>query len=130
MATLSHIDWSKPLTIDPMQRDLDAPIMRGVSGVETLTLEHEDVARFLDWASSSSWCHWFESDLQGLAERNGHALLTTCIPLVIFRYEFCSGGRLMQDAGTRVLMERLIAATREWRAVGVDTVAVSGFHLS
>jgi hypothetical protein len=49
---------------------------------------------------------------------------------VTFRYEFCSGGRLIQDNKTAVLMARLVAATRGWRAAGVDVVAVSGYKLN
>lgn len=129
MTSLSQISWCKPLTVDPMQRDLDAPIMRCLADVAPLTIDGEDVGRFLDWVERSSHRSAVEGDLQGLTEREGQPLLTACLPLVAFRYELCAGGRHLQDSDTSALMDRLVAATREWRASGVDTVAISGYRL-
>lgn len=130
MAFLSQLSRVQPLTIDPMQRDLDQPIMRCLDDVEPLSINGEDVGRFLDWVEQSSHRGVVEGDLQELAERDAQPLLTACLPLVTFRYELCSGGRHMQNEDTSALMERLVAATREWRAAGVDTVAVSGYRLA
>lgn len=127
MATLKQIDVSLSLMLCPCQHDLDGPITRFVESVEPIILDGEDVTLFLAWAQQDGWRGQFEADLQSIANDSlGRKLLTTWMPLVTFRESFCAGGRQMQDPSTQALMERLRAATREWRTAGVDTVDVSG----
>lgn len=127
MARLEDIDQSLPVDLYPYQRDLDAPIMRIVESVEPIILEGDDVVSFMAWATHTSWRTKFEEDMQSVAnDAEGRKLLTTWLPLVTFREEFCCGGRHMQDQSMETLMERLRAATRSWREAGVDTVDISG----
>jgi hypothetical protein len=127
MAQLEQIDQTLPLNITPFQRDLDAPIMRHVDSLERIVLEGDDVAHFLVWAQHPSWRSQFEGDLQSVTnDTQGRKLLTTWLPLVTFREQFCCGGRLMQDPAMEALMDRLRVTTRDWRAAGVDTVDISG----
>ncbi len=98
-----------------------------INGIAPIVLEGTDVALFMAWAIQPPWRAAFESDLQSVAnDAQGRQLLTTWVPLVIFRERFCLGGREMQNAVTQALMLRLRELTRDWRTGGVDTVEIFG----
>ena len=125
--SLDDIDETLPISLFPVQHDLDHPMTDGVVGAETVNLIGDEVRLFLTWAKSPTWRASLEEDMQGIAQTDdGHPLLTTWMPLVTFRETFCGGGRMLQDEATQKMMERLRAASREWRAAGVDTVDISG----
>lgn len=131
MATLEEINRHMEIDIYPYQQDLDKPITFPVENVSPIIIKGDDVGLFLDWASCVPWRRMFEENLQGIAkDSQNRPLLTTWIPLVIFRYQFCGGGRQLQNEVTQKLMDRLYIATREWRDAGTDWVDVSGYFIN
>lgn len=125
--TLEQIDPTLRLEILPCRHHLDLPVIQAVHDLKPIILAGCDVRLFLNWAGQTSWRRVFEEEMQCLAQDAvGHLLLTTWIPLVVFRERFCLGGRGLQEAGTRALMDRLRETTRDWRTACVDTVELSG----
>lgn len=130
MASLEMIDRTKRIDINPYQQHLDKAIFSPVDGLQSITIEGDDVEHFLDWASCDTWRQVIESDLQPLAnDLEGKPLLDAFIPLVTFRYQFCVEGRQIQDDATQKLMDRLYTATREWRDAGCDLVDIAGYQI-
>lgn len=127
MRMLDHIDVELPLEIVPMTQDLDVPMIGKTDGLSAIVLQGQDVTTFLNWAKSTGWRGELERDLQSLSmDSQNRKMLSTWMPLVTFRTNFCGGGRQMQDEATQALMERLRFETREWRAAGCDLVDLSG----
>ncbi len=125
--SLDDIDETAPVDLRPMQYDLDAPITKGIEGLTGIVLTPSDGVPFLSWAKTPTWRGAFERDLQHVAnDSEDRPLLSTWLPLVTLRESFCGGGRDLQDATLQRLMERLRAQMRDWRAAGVDLVAVDG----
>ncbi|HDR9068180.1 TPA: hypothetical protein QDA90_003488 [Burkholderia vietnamiensis] len=130
MSTLDAIDTDKPLTLTGYQHDLDAALTAPVGSLSQISLVGEDAERLLAWAAQPSWRSEFETDLQCIAQDSaGQPLLTTWIPLVTFREDFCAGGRHIQDGATQALMDRLRIEMRGWRDAGADTVDISGYWM-
>lgn len=127
MRSLDDIDVTRAITLHACAHDLEQPMLSAMDGVKPITLSGADARAFIDWAASATWRPAFERDLQSVSETlEGSPLLSTWLPLVTIRESFCSGGRNLQAPTTKALMAALRAAMREWRALGVDTVEISG----
>lgn len=129
MLTIETINPGDKIFIDPYQYDLDGEgrHLRPVEGLDYIALDGEDVRTFLAWVSNS-WREDFECDLQGLCEdADGRPLLTTSLPLVDFREDYCTRRPEGMDEATIQMLVELRDLTREWRGEGVDTVCISGY---
>ena len=124
---LEQLDVSRPLELQArhntgflsdLVEGLHAPLL--VAGAEAHA--------FLDWAGSANWRSQFERDLQCIAEDEaGNPLLTSWMPLVTFREQFCRQGLGQQDPVIQALMQRLLDATAGWAAAGANQVDLSGY---
>ena len=129
-ANIEDIDLTKPVYLTNVTHDLDRPMLRVVESSTSISLPGEEGLLFIDWVKQTRWRSLIEADLQCLSQdgETGEPLLTTEIPLVVFREQLCAGGRHMQDARTADLFDRLRSLTRNWREAGGDTVTIAG-HL-
>ncbi|MEF1301558.1 hypothetical protein [Vibrio parahaemolyticus] len=131
MAVLTQIDQSKPIDLCPYQFDLEsAAHLRPVESVEPITLTGRDVELFLGWCGTQSWKGFLEEDLQCLAvDSSGNPLLTTWMPLVVFRYRFTQDTACLKCDETKAMLKRLFDLSLTWRDAGVDTVDINGRRL-
>lgn len=128
MSTLEDIDSARPLMLRAYRHDLDLAAVAPVEPLPAIELLGAEVPTFLHWAAIPGWRWHFEKDLQCLSEDlKGFALLSTQLPLVTIREEFCFGGRQLQDAATQALMDRLRTQMRGWRDAGADIVDICGY---
>ena len=128
MSTLEDIDPGRPLMLRAYRHDLDRAAMAPVQSLPVIELLGADVSVFLRWAAIPGWRPFFEEDLQCLSQDlQGYALLSTQLPLVTIREQFCFGGRQMQDAAAQALMDRLRTLMRGWRDAGADMVDICGY---
>ncbi|EPR7484107.1 hypothetical protein ACU8KO_002732 [Vibrio alginolyticus] len=131
MAALTQIDQTQPMELNPYQYDLESSAhLRPVESLEPITLTGRDVELFLSWCSTKPWKGVLEEDLQCLSvDRSGKPLLTTWMPLVVFRYRFTQDTACLKCGDTKALLKRLFDLSITWRDAGVDTVDINGRRL-
>lgn len=128
MAKMTDIDGSKRISLYPMM--MRGSVMDLIAGLNSITLKKPDTFTFLSCVTESPAPADFERDLQCISnDAKGKPLLTTWVPITIFREDFCGHFMQSQNDQQRALCNHIFGETMIWEPSGCEFAVIEGYRI-